>query len=126
MSNFVLIGQSEISGTVIDKLTEAPIESVEIYLDNGQLISRTDSKGNYKFQVKNDSVSLIYFSYNYKPFKTSIFALKSAFLPIELESLAEQLSSVELAVVRKQYFSVKRLADVEDMAIYAGKKNEVV
>ncbi|MEC8830651.1 MAG: carboxypeptidase-like regulatory domain-containing protein, partial [Bacteroidota bacterium] len=126
LSNFVLIGQSEISGTVIDKLTEAPVESVEIYLDNGQLISRTDSKGNYKFQVKNDSVSLIYFSYNYKPFKTSIFALKSAFLPIELESLAEQLSSVELAVVRKQYFSVKRLADVEDMAIYAGKKNEVV
>ena len=72
MSNFVLFGQSEISGTVIDKLTEAPVESVEIYLDNGQLISRTDSKGNYKFQVKNDSISLIYFSYNYKPFKTSI------------------------------------------------------
>jgi Fe(3+) dicitrate transport protein len=126
LSNFVLFGQSEVSGTVIDKLTEAPIESVEIYLDNGQLITRTDSKGTYKFQVKKDSVSLIYFSYNYKPFKTSISASKSAFLTIELEPLAEQLSSVELAVVRKQYFSVKRLADVEDMAIYAGKKNEVV
>ena len=34
-----------------------------------------------------------------------------------MEPLAEQLSSVELAVVRKQYFSVKRLADVEDMAL---------
>ncbi|MBN96816.1 MAG: TonB-dependent receptor, partial [Flavobacteriaceae bacterium] len=126
LSNFVLFGQSEVSGTVIDKLTEAPIESVEIYLDNGQLITRTDSKGTYKFQVKKDSVSLIYFSYNYKPVKTSISASKSAFLTIELEPLAEQLSSVELAVVRKQYFSVKRLADVEDMSIYAGKKNEVV
>jgi Fe(3+) dicitrate transport protein len=43
-----------------------------------------------------------------------------------LEPLTEQLSSVELAVVKKKYFSVKRLADVEEMAIYAGKKNEVV
>ena len=126
LSNLLSFGQSEVSGTVFDKFTEAPIASVEIFSGFGQLLTTTDIKGAYAFVADKDSLDLIYFSYNYKPFKTTINTSKNLELKVVLEPLTEQLSSVELAVVKKQYFSVKRMADVEEMAIYAGKKNEVV
>ena len=126
LSNFVLYGQNQVAGVVVEKLTETPIQSVEIFSGSGKLLATTNFKGTYVFQVEQDSIDLIYFSYNYKPLKIAVNASKSLNLNIKLEPLTEQLSSVELAVVKKQYFSVKRLADVEEMAIYAGKKNEVV
>ena len=126
LANLLSFGQSEVSGTVYDKFTEAPIASVEIFSGFGKLLTTTDIKGSYAFVTDKDSLDLIYFSYNYKPFKTSLNASKNLELKVVLEPLTEQLSSVELAVVKKQYFSVKRMADVEEMAIYAGKKNEVV
>ena len=126
LANLLSFGQSEVSGTVYDKFTEAPIASVEIFSGFGKLLTTTDIKGSYAFVTDKDSLDLIYFSYNYKPFKTTINTSKNLELKVVLEPLTEQLSSVELAVVKKQYFSVKRMADVEEMAIYAGKKNEVV
>ena len=126
LSNFVLYGQNQVAGVVVEKLTETPIQSVEIFSGSGKLLATTNFKGTYVFQVEQDSIDLIYFSYNYKPLKIAVNASKSLNLNIKLEPLTEQLSSVELAVVKKKYFSVKRLADVEEMAIYAGKKNEVV
>lgn len=126
LSNFVLYGQNQVAGVVVEKLTETPIQSVEIFSGSGKLLATTNFKGTYVFQVEQDSIDLIYFSYNYKPLKIAVNASKGLNLNIKLEPLTEQLSSVELAVVKKQYFSVKRLADVEEMAIYAGKKNEVV
>ena len=126
LSNFVLYGQNQVAGVVVEKLTETPIQSVEIFSGSGKLLATTNFKGTYVFQVEQDSIDLIYFSYNYKPLKIAVNASKGLNLNIKLEPLIEQLSSVELAVVKKQYFSVKRLADVEEMAIYAGKKNEVV
>ena len=126
LSNLLSFGQSEVSGTVFDKFTEAPIASVEIFSGFGKLLTTTDIEGAYAFVTDKDSLDLIYFSYNYKPFKTTINTSKNLDLMVDLEPFTEQLSSVELAVVKKQYFSVKRMADVEEMAIYAGKKNEVV
>jgi|TARA_B110000902_G_scaffold93482_1_gene110792 Fe(3+) dicitrate transport protein len=126
LSNFVLYGQNQVAGVVVEKLTETPIQSVEIFSGSGKLLATTNFKGTYVFQVEQDSIDLIYFSYNYKPLKIAVNASKGLNLNIKLEPLTEQLSSVELAVVKKKYFSVKRLADVEEMAIYAGKKNEVV
>ena len=126
LSNFVLYGQNQVAGVVVEKLTDTPIQSVEIFSGSGKLLATTNFKGTYVFQVEQDSIDLIYFSYNYKPLKIAVNASKGLNLNIKLEPLIEQLSSVELAVVKKQYFSVKRLADVEEMAIYAGKKNEVV
>ena len=126
LSNFVLYGQNQVAGVVVEKLTETPIQSVEIFSGSGKLLATTNFKGTYVFQVEQDSIDLIYFSYNYKPLKIAVNASKGLNLNIKLEPLIEQLSSVELAVVKKKYFSVKRLADVEEMAIYAGKKNEVV
>ena len=126
LSNFVLYGQNQVAGVVVEKLTETPIQSVEIFSGSGKLLATTNFKGTYVFQVEQDSIDLIDFSYNYKPLKIAVNASKGLNLNIKLEPLIEQLSSVELAVVKKQYFSVKRLADVEEMAIYAGKKNEVV
>ena len=122
LSNLLSFGQSKVSGTVFDKFTETPIASVEIFSGFGKLLTTTDVKGAYAFVTEKDSLDLIYFSYNYKPFKTTINTSNKLDLKVVLEPLTEQLSSVELAVVKKQYFSVKRMADVEEMAIYAGKK----
>ena len=118
--------QNIVSGIIIDKYDQKPIESVEIYSSSGDLLAISNNAGKYSFKISNGESELIYFSYNYQPKRESYNFLENKTIDVILEPLAEQLSLVELTVAKRQFFSLKRLADVEDMAIYAGKKNEVV
>ena len=118
--------QNIVSGLIIDKYDQKPIESVEIYSSSGDLLAISNNAGKYSFKISNGESELIYFSYNYQPKRESYNFLENKTIDVILEPLAEQLSLVELTAVKRQFFSLKRLADVEDMAIYAGKKNEVV
>jgi Fe(3+) dicitrate transport protein len=126
LPTFFTFGQNNVEGVIIDKFTQLPIESVEIYNSSGQLLDRTNSMGAYSFQTENNQIELIYFSFNYRPHRELYSLTSKTEINLELTPFTEQLSSVELAVVKKQFFGTKRLADVQQMAIYAGKKNEVV
>ena len=117
--------QNQMVGKVIDKFTQDPVESVQIFSESGKLLATSDSNGDYLLSIIS-SKTLIFFSYNYNPLKITLSPEGQGISIVELEPLAEQLSGVELAVVKKQYFNIKRLSDVDGMAIFAGKKNEVV
>tara|TARA_Y100000385_G_C13079138_1_gene632970 strand:+ start:75 stop:2444 length:2370 start_codon:yes stop_codon:yes gene_type:complete len=117
--------QIQITGTVYDISTSRPIENVEIFSNNGDLLATTNKIGKYNLEVIKLPMKLIYFSYNFETYQI-VTDNATTNINVNLKPISEQLSSVELAVVKKQYFGVKRLSDVEDMAIYAGKKNEVI
>lgn len=117
--------QNQVAGKVIDKFTQDPVESVQIFSESGKLLATTDSNGDYLLSSIS-SKTLIFFSYDYNPLKITLSPEGQGISIIELEPLVERLSGVELAVVKKQYFNLKRLSDVDGMAIFAGKKNEVV
>ena len=66
LTTFFTFGQNNVEGVIIDKFTQLPIESVEIYNSSGQLLDRTNSMGAYSFQTENNQIELIYFSFNKK------------------------------------------------------------
>ena len=83
----------------------------------------TNSYGKYQFNSLKPELNLIFFSYGYKPFETSVIVNGSMLETIFLELSAEQLTEVELIAVKQKLFSIKRLNDVQGTSIFAGKKN---
>lgn len=135
---FLMWGQYSIQGVITDQNTGFAIADVEVYARSGQLLAVSNSEGFYQIQtatlgernkllkVLDDNLELIFFYYAYEPKEVSISLTQSLIYDVSLKSIAEALSTVELSAVKKQLFTVRRLADVDGMAIYAGKKNEVI
>ena len=123
---FLSFTQVDVFGEVYDKASVKGLESVEIYNEFGTLLAVTNSEGKYQFSTLKSKLNLIFFSYGYEPFKTSVVANGSTSKTIFLELSAERLSEVELIAVKQKLFSIKRLKDVEGTAIFAGKKTEVI
>ena len=123
---FFSFTQVNVFGEVYDKTTEIGLESVEIYNEFGDLLAVTNSYGKYEFTSFKPKLNLIFFSYGYEPFKSSVIVNGSISEPIFIEPSIEQLSEVELIAVKQKLFSIKRLKDVQGTAIFAGKKNEVI
>ena len=123
---FFSFTQVNVFGEVFDNTTKIGLESVEIYNEFGDLLAVTNSYGKYQFTSFKPKLNLIFFSYGYEPFKSSIIVNGLESEPIFIEPSIEQLSEVELVAVKKKLFSVKRLKDVQGTAIFAGKKNEVI
>ena len=123
---FLSFTQVDVFGEVYDKASDKGLESVEIYNEFGTLLAVTNSEGKYQFSSLKSKLNLIFFSYGYEPFKTSVVANGSTSKTIFLELSAERLSEVELIAVKQKLFSIKRLKDVEGTAIFAGKKTEVI
>lgn len=121
-----LFTQVNVFGEVHDKITDSSLESVEIYNEFGDLLAVTNSYGKYQFNSLKPELNLIFFSYGYKPFETSVIVNGSMLETIFLELSAEQLTEVELIAVKQKLFSIKRLNDVQGTSIFAGKKTEVI
>ncbi len=124
--SFSLSAQYKVSGFITDAETKLALSSVEIYDKNDGALAQTNSKGYYEFQTTNPNLHLIVFTYGYK-LSTKLFSItQDVTLNIELETLSEALSEVEVTARKAEIFSISRLKDVEETAIYAGKKTEVV
>jgi len=123
---FFSFTQVDVLGEVYDRASVTVLESVEIYDEFGTLLAVTNSEGKYQFSSYESKLNLIFFSYGYLPFKTSVVVNGSTSETIFLELSTEQLSEVELVAVKQKLFSIKRLKDVEGTAIFAGKKTEVI
>ncbi|WP_298513342.1 TonB-dependent receptor [uncultured Kordia sp.] len=121
-----LAAQQKISGTVTSTETQKPIANVDIYDQTSGKLATTNAKGYYEFTTEEKALTLIFFSYEYDVIEKSITVEKEVILNIALKPLGEQLSEVELNVRKNKIFALKRLKDVEETAIYAGKKTEVV
>ena len=64
------------------------------------------------------------FSYEYQVKEQAVNVTQTSVVDIFLEDLSEQLSEVEIIARKRKVFELSRLRDVEETAIYAGKKSQ--
>lgn len=133
-SSFVLLcftmtisAQISVSGKVTGK-DGAPVEDAEVYLKEIQVLTTTNSEGDFEFtSLSGGKYTIIVFAYEYEVFEKELTFDKSFNINIALETIeAKQLSEVVLTQRREQVFALQKLKKVEGTAIYAGKKSEVV
>ena len=118
-------GQNKIYGVVTD-LKNRPINDVEIYDQEAGLKAKTSDKGYYEFLTSKPTIRLIFFSYGFKVRELSVDVAQDIELNTTLDDLPITLSEVEITARKSKIFELSRLRDVEETAIYAGKKTEVV
>ena len=119
-------GQYKVSGTISSKETMFGVADVEVYDKSSGLLTKTNSNGYFEFLINREKITLVFFGYNYAVLEKIITLDKDIVLNLSLESLSFQLSEVEVTARNAKIFILKRLNDVVETSIYAGKKTEVV
>ena len=121
-----IVAQYKVSGKVTSK-KGTPLNKVEIYDAVGGLLATSNYKGMYRFFTDKKKITLNVFAEDYKLeyFNLDISEVNTVF-DFELEILSEELSEILISAQRRKVFQLDRLKDVEETAIYAGKKSEVV
>jgi Fe(3+) dicitrate transport protein len=119
----------KISGIVTDSINNQPIIKASIMLNSGTDFQETDRngyfefnnlpKGDYNLTVFAEGFTTVYLSF-------SFINKENKAIEIRLVSLNIDLKTVEIKANRGENVGVGRLRNVEDMAIYAAKKSEVI
>ena len=121
------VSQYTFSGQIIDKNSNKPLNGVELYLGAASKTSITNSKGEFEFNnLTPGSYDLIIYLENYETRQEVIEITQNARIDFSLEKLDITLAEVIVKEQQEEVFALRRLKSVEDMAIYSGKKNEVV
>jgi len=123
--SFPIMAQYAVSGKVTDHKNNT-IANVSIYDKDGGLLTKTDDKGAYQFETNKTVITLIFFSETYMMTEDQVKVISSTIFNKMLQPIGGQLSEVEIKNRKKEVFALKHLKDVEETAIYAGKKTEVV
>ncbi len=126
MLSFSLAAQYKISGIVTNSDNSSVINQVEVYDKEIGKLATTNSEGYFEFSTQKEKITLVFFSFNFKVKEEVLSLTKNVELTVSLNPLGEQLSEVEVTARKAQVFEIKRLNDVEETSIYAGKKTEVV
>ncbi len=121
-----VFAQKNISGTVTFSKDKQPINNVKIYDKASGLLTTTDASGFFQFETSKQTITLVFFSYEYNVEEITVDTNDTSELKVELQDLTLNLSEVEVTARKKRVFELQRLDDVEGTAIYAGKKTEVV
>ena len=104
-----------------------PLHNVEIYDADTGWLAKTNLDGAYRFTTEKLEISLIFYLPEYEILEKTIKTNQSSTeLNVQLKFYSENLSEVIVTAQKKRVFNLKRLRDVEETAIYAGKKTEVV
>ncbi|MGH2666473.1 TonB-dependent receptor domain-containing protein [Flavobacterium sp.] len=119
--------QYNFSGTVSD-IYGKKLAGVEIYNKTNGSITKSGSNGTFDVVLKSQGEYVfIFFSENYAMTEKKVSILeKTNQESIVLAPLSKQLSEVVISRQREQLSAVRKLKDIEETAIYAGKKTEVV
>ncbi|WGH76368.1 TonB-dependent receptor [Tenacibaculum tangerinum] len=117
--------QNNISGVVTSE-TNVALRNVKIYNKSGNLLAETNNKGLYQFSTKEKQLKLLFYVEEYQLKEVEVTLTKDLVLNVRLYSFSEELSEIEIKAQRRKVFELKRLKDVEETAIFAGKKTEVV
>jgi len=121
----ILFAQNTVVGKVIDSNNKA-VADVGVYDKDSGLITRTDADGAYQFETIKNSMTLVFFIEAYAMSEDELTITPMTIFNKTLQSIGGQLSEVEIKSHKKEIFALKHLKDVEETAIYAGKKTEVV
>lgn len=119
--------QYKISGKITDKQTGKPVNDVEIYLDAPIALWQDEIGGYVLSNLAPGNYEIAFFSYEYNIIQKKItITNQDIILNISLEEFGANLSEIVIADRKKELFGLSRLKEVQDMAIYAGKKTEVI
>ncbi|WP_407556952.1 TonB-dependent receptor domain-containing protein [Winogradskyella sp. 4-2091] len=120
------LAQGKVSGIVTSQESNTALSNVEIFEKASGLLAKTNDKGYFEFTTTKKILTLVFFSYEYQVVEIMIAVNGDTTVNQSLESLGEQLTEVEITARKAKVFELSRLNDVEETAIYAGKKTEVI
>ncbi len=123
--NAVVFAQNKVSGIIISEENKS-LNKVQVYTKSGQLLATSNPNGKYKFTTNKQKLTLVFYASNFKLQEQILVTSKDVVLNVQLSSFSEELLEVEIKAQKRKIFALKRLKDVEETAIYAGKKTEVV
>ncbi|BAO74284.1 Iron(III) dicitrate transport protein FecA [Winogradskyella sp. PG-2] len=117
--------QKKVSGVVTNASGKA-LDNVEVYDKASGRLATTNDKGYYEFITQKSVITLAFFSYEFQIKEVPITIDGDMVLNQTLDPLGEELTAVEITAIKTKVFELTRLRDVEETAIYAGKKTEVI
>lgn len=122
--SITLFGQTRISG-VVQKSDNSPVSGVEIYNITTSAKTISNDSGVFILEIKEGSANeIVLYKDGFQLLKATISTNENNKV-FELETITN-LSEVVIQNERAKLFNVNKLRDVEETAIYAGKKTEVI
>jgi len=120
--------QYQISGFVIDRESNDPIENVDVYDNDAGKSFSTDEDGYFEIKDLSDGTYVLFFyKLGYEVVQKSItLDSENRELSVELERLSRELTELSVTDQSDNIFSTRRLREVEGTSIFAGKKTEVI
>jgi Fe(3+) dicitrate transport protein len=117
-----------VQGIITDKKTHEPIFLAEVLLDHNSRSVATDEKGKYHFRhLSRGTHKLTFFAYGYEKVERTIDIQNEKHeINVELEPLLRELKEMVVTNETDNDFGITRLKPVDGVAIYAGKKTEVI
>ena len=124
-----LAQESTISGTVLETGSELTLSKVNVVLNETGVIVESNNKGAFIFEdLDAGNYSLSFFLEDYELVNKQIELLENQVLELVvlMEKLEVDLEEVEINDDKKAGFETGRMRNVEDMAIHAAKKTELI
>ncbi len=123
---FTLQAQHKVSGYITHSDTNSIVENVEVYDKVSGLLTSSDSNGYYEFVTSKNKMSLAFYIAEFRIFEQELVIEDDVSFNVVLTPLKEELSEIVISARKTKVFELKRLKEVEETAIYAGKKTEVI
>lgn len=118
------IAQTKISGITISDNGKI-LASVEVYNKTSGTKHLSDSKGKFSIELeKSGSYELVFYKENYAVSEKTVTTSNQSIVII-LNRITN-LSEVVINKQKEKIFALNKLKDIEETAIYAGKKTEVI
>lgn len=123
----VAFSQYELKGVVTNSSNER-LAFTEIYNKDTAEKFTANASGEFVIPIKKTGTySFVFWKENYTYYTKTIQNLSSSIeISVVLTPLSVQLDEVLLIGGKEKVFAVKKLRDIEETAIYAGKKTEVI
>ncbi|RXR17370.1 TonB-dependent receptor [Flavobacterium amnicola] len=116
--------QNKVSG-IITSENNVPLTAVEIYIKSSGAKFVSNSKGEFTITTENsEELELVFHKDQYAILEKKVTA-SSENLTVVLEKIVN-LTEVTVSKQKEKLFAINKLKDIDETAIYAGKKTEVV
>lgn len=124
--SFGLQAQFSLQGKVLNQETQLPMENVQIWDTFSGKTTFSDAVGNFKFEnLDPGQHTLVFLIDDYSYEEKTIDIQEDVKITFQLKP-SINLSEVVIQAKKRELFELRRLNDVEDLQINAGKKTEVV
>ncbi|WP_437344040.1 TonB-dependent receptor domain-containing protein [Winogradskyella undariae] len=120
------LSQNKVSGIVTESETNSPLANVEVFEKSSGMLAKTDASGYFEFTTNKEKLTIVFFSYEFQVIEVEALINGETKINQKLIPIGEELTAVEITSRKSKVFELSRLRDVEETAIYAGKKSEVI